>query len=113
MVVLCEKCGIYYDDESRWTICPHGPLWAGVKAYCRKHDLVNCFICEEQMHPSVEAVLQFFEFEHLPQHLQDVSKPFAELAKKVADGPQNAETTVALRKLLEAKDCAVRATLVK
>lgn len=62
-------------------------------------------------HPGVEALLRFFEWEHLPEHLQEVSRPFAELAVTVADGPQNAETTTALRKLLEAKDCAVRAAL--
>jgi hypothetical protein len=57
-------------------------------------------------------LLQFFEFSHLPEHLQKVSKPFGELAQYLdATLPANAETTVCLRKLLEAKDCAVRATL--
>lgn len=63
-------------------------------------------------HPSVTALLSYFVYGHLPPHLQDVSRPFAELANQVADrAPSNAETTVALRKLLEAKDCAVRAAL--
>jgi hypothetical protein len=66
-----------------------------------------------ERHPAVKAVLQFFAFAHLPEHLQSVSKPFCELAEKIADGPQNAEATVALRKLLEAKDAAVRAVLFK
>lgn len=61
--------------------------------------------------PPVRNVLQFFRYSHLPQHLQDRSKPFADLAAMVATGPQNPETTVALRKLLEAKDAAVRAHL--
>ena len=64
-------------------------------------------------HPAVQAVLQFFAYAHLPPHLAEVSKPFCELAERVADGPQNAEATVALRKLLEAKDAAVRAVLFK
>jgi hypothetical protein len=64
-------------------------------------------------HPAVKAVLQFFSYEHLPEHLAKVSKPFCDLAYQVADGPQNAEATVALRKLLEAKDAAVRAVLFK
>lgn len=42
MTQLCEKCGHYYDDEHCWTICPHGPIWAPLNAYCREHDLVNC-----------------------------------------------------------------------
>lgn len=59
-------------------------------------------------------LLQFFEYAHLPEHLQAVSKPFGELAKHIdATLPSNAETTVALRKLLESKDCAVRALLEK
>lgn len=64
-------------------------------------------------HPAIEQLLQFFAYSHLPPHLQEVSAPFHTLALTIADGPQNAETTTALRKLLEAKDCAVRAVLVK
>ena len=59
-------------------------------------------------HPAVAHVLQFFKYDHLPERLQPVSKLFAELAHDVAELPSNPETTVALRKLLEAKDCAVR-----
>lgn len=65
------------------------------------------------MNPAIAHVLQFFTYEHLPAHLQEISKPFAELAHQVANRAQNQETTVALRKLLEAKDAAVRAALVK
>ena len=61
-----------------------------------------------------EPIMQFFAYNHLPQHLQDVSKPFCDLANKIwVDIPCNPERTVALRKLLEAKDAAVRATLFK
>ena len=57
-------------------------------------------------------LLQFFEYAHLPEHLQTVSKPFGELAKYLdRELPESAETTVALRKLLEAKDCAVRSVI--
>lgn len=65
------------------------------------------------LHPSVAGVLQFFAYAHLPPHLQEVSSAFCDLATRVAAGPQNTETTVALRKLLEAKDAAVRAVLFK
>lgn len=64
-------------------------------------------------HPAIAAILQFFTYTHLPPHLQDVSRPFCDLADRIADGPSNAEATVALRKLLEAKDAAVRAVLFK
>ena len=59
-------------------------------------------------------LLQFFAWRHLPPHLQAVSQPFGELAEHVdANLPDNPEKTTALRKLLEAKDCAVRAVLFK
>ncbi len=61
-----------------------------------------------------EKLMQFFQYEHLPENLQAISKPFGELAKFIeAMLPQNAERTTALRKLLEAKDCAVRANIFK
>lgn len=61
-----------------------------------------------------EHIMQFFTYQHLPGHLQQVSAPFAQLAEAlVAHCPRNPERTVALRKLLEAKDAAVRAVLAK
>lgn len=61
-----------------------------------------------------EHILQFFAFAHLPVHLQAVSKPFGDMAQQIVDTlPRNPERTVALRKLLEAKDAAVRALLAK
>lgn len=61
-----------------------------------------------------EPMLQFFEFAHLPPHLRAVSLNFANLAICIAETlPRNPERTVALRKLLEAKDCAVRARLYR
>ncbi len=63
------------------------------------------------MHPATAAILQYFTYEHRPPHLQSVSKPFAELAKVLAQQLDGPEVTVGLRKLLEAKDCMVRAAL--
>lgn len=60
-----------------------------------------------------EHIMQFFAYAHLPPHLQAVSKPFGDLAEEVMKLPRNPERTAALRKLLEAKDCAVRALLAK
>jgi len=61
-----------------------------------------------------EHIMQFFAYSHLPEHLQNVSKPFYELAFHIVTTlPRNPERTVALRKLLEAKDAAVRARLAK
>jgi hypothetical protein len=59
-----------------------------------------------------DSLLQFFSYEHLGEDLQAVNRPFAQLAHHVVMTlPRNPERTVALRKLLEAKDCAVRARL--
>lgn len=55
---------------------------------------------------------KYFVFEHLPAHLQGVSKPIAELAELMDKSlPDGAEKSAGMRKLLEAKDCFVRAKL--
>lgn len=61
-----------------------------------------------------EPILQFFSFGHLPAHLAQISRPFHELAVWITMNlPRNPERTVALRKLLEAKDAAVRSFIYK
>jgi len=61
-----------------------------------------------------EPIMQFFKYDHLPEHLQKISKPFGDLAEDItATLPRNPERSTALRKLLEAKDAAVRARLFK
>lgn len=63
-------------------------------------------------HPGVVAIVKYFAWSHLPPHLQQISKPLGDLAvdmvELLPDGP---ELTAGLRKLLEAKDCFVRAAL--
>lgn len=59
-------------------------------------------------------MMQFFEYKHLPEHLKKVSEEFSKLAEKMdQELPDNPEKSAGLRKLLEAKDCAVRAVLFK
>lgn len=59
-----------------------------------------------------DPILQFFSYQHLPEHLRVVSAPFCQLAVELVHQlPRNPERTVALRKLLEAKDAAVRAAI--
>lgn len=61
---------------------------------------------------TVDPILQYFHYSHLPATLQEASKPFCDLAGHIVRTlPRNAERTVALRKLLEAKDAAVRANV--
>ncbi len=57
-------------------------------------------------------ILKYFHYEHLPPNLQEVSKAFAKLAFKMdSELPDGPEKSAGLRKLLEAKDCFVRAKL--
>ena len=76
----------------------------------RKRDALRLTLAEEPSPP--EPLLRFFRYAHLPESLQHASRPFCQLAVIVADTyPRNAERTVCLRKLLEAKDAAVRTLL--
>jgi hypothetical protein len=57
-------------------------------------------------------IMNYFAYKHLPPHLQEVSKPIGELAEEMnARLPDGPEKSAGLRKLLEAKDCLVRAAL--
>lgn len=65
-----------------------------------------------ERHPSTTHVLKYFEHTHLAEDLAAVSAPFGELARATVERlPDSPELTVALRKLLESKDAAVRAAL--
>ena len=59
-------------------------------------------------------IMKFFTFAHLPAgKLQETSRLFADFAQTIESSlPENAEKSVALRKILEAKDAAVRACLM-
>ncbi|MDN3441060.1 hypothetical protein QL898_05405 [Psychrobacter sp. APC 3279] len=63
-----------------------------------------------QQHQS--PIMQYFSYDHLPQHLLYTSKPICDLAKQMDEAlPPSAEKSAGLRKMLEAKDCFVRASL--
>jgi len=63
-------------------------------------------------HPGTTGLLRFFAYDHLPEQLQAISQichdNAHEMVRRLPDGP---ELTTGLRKLLEAKDCFVRAAL--
>lgn len=115
----CTRCGALWTflvNDTTWTLfsrrcgpcCDNSTMKEMVKPLP-----ITGSLDAGLLHHATSTLMQFFGFGHLPPHLAEVSAPFAELAWVVANGPQNAETTVALRKLLEAKDCAVRAVLLK
>ena len=61
---------------------------------------------------AADPILRFFHYAHLPAVLQDRSKPFCDLARVLIDTtPRCPQRTIALNKLIEAKDAAVRASL--
>lgn len=70
---------------------------------------------EEETQKAYEAkdrMMRNFRYAHLPPRLQEVSKVFADTARWMVDNiTSSAERTAGLRKLLEGKDCAVRARL--
>lgn len=66
----------------------------------------------EHLADSGTFIMRYFKFEHLPEELQNISKVIADVAIRMVDTlDRSAELTAGLRKLLEAKDCFVRAAL--
>ncbi len=58
------------------------------------------------------SIMQYFKYDHLPEHLQKISKPIGDLATQMNETlPDGPEKSAGLRKLLEAKDCMVRASI--
>lgn len=66
------------------------------------------------MEPRKEEILQWFAYDHLPEHLQTSSKVFADIvaAMLVLCPTPSAERTVAFRNVLNAKDAFVRASIL-
>lgn len=66
----------------------------------------------EGRHPATTGIVRYFAYEHLKTPLRSVSQQCHDLAEQmIATLPDGPELTVGLRKLLEAKDCFVRAAL--
>ena len=60
----------------------------------------------------VNEIMKHFKFDHLPLNLKEISLPCCNLALTMEDQlPDCDEKAIGLRKLLEAKDCFVRASL--
>lgn len=115
------------DGDSWGVVCPRrkywgtgpGPVGCGTCETCvaftsalRGDNSDTAIDITMPKHPSVEHILQFFTYEHLPDYLQKISKPFCDLASTLAKNLEGPELTICLRKMLEAKDCAVRATFI-
>lgn len=98
------------EARTQTTEWPHDRSTDGIAAAIENATLGDA--SAQRQAADVEPILKFFAFEHLPEHLQSISKNFSMLAHDIIHTlPCNAERSVALRKLLEAKDAAVRAAL--
>ncbi|MFB7776933.1 hypothetical protein [Streptomyces bauhiniae] len=60
-----------------------------------------------ELHPAVDRMLKNFRFDHLPPALQEVSRPFHDLAHQLAETLSGPEVTKALDDLWSAKNWAV------
>lgn len=99
----CDECGL--------TLSYEVPVSFAEKA--AQHDeAIAPKVAEDEQLRSWYPILRYFDYMHLPQNLAMTSRHFWKLSRVLAAmGPNNPETAVALRKLLEAKDAAVRARL--
>jgi len=60
----------------------------------------------------ISPIMRWFDYSHLPEPQAEVSNLFADLAMTIEETlPVGPEKSTALRKLLEAKDAAVRSSL--
>jgi len=118
-IIKYRGCHIeLYEENGRWYY--HVPFettsFGGVKptkeeAISSAQEMIRLFQ-EEREKDMPTNVDKFFVSNHLPQHLQEVAKPIEELAKLMDESlPDGAEKSAGMRKLLEAKDCFIRAGL--
>lgn len=108
----------YHKSDNTYQV-PGGPRVSAIdieKAHTLSRTVVDLRAADPGSDEDAEPmpdIMQFFTYAHLPPHLQSASKPFYDLAHVILCLPNNAERSVALRKLLEAKDAAVRAKVSK
>ena len=75
---------------------------------------INAVVPDPSTENKPHHLMQYFQYSHLPEWLQGASKGFHDLAAKLDESlPPCDQKDKALQKLIEAKDCAVRAMLVK
>lgn len=104
-----EICGA--SPELTAAVCKAGELMKGIDALVSA--AAGSLLTREisQRHARTTMV-KFFAYEHLPYHLKVISRPVGELAELMeSELPPGPEKSAGMRKLLEAKDCFVRAAL--
>lgn len=113
-LALCHRRGLLYDlnvtdvagleriELFEW--CARtARVWRAASHHTEEADMATMAIRE---------IMPQFTYDHLPDHLAEISRPFCELALKMQRQlPESMETYMTLRKIMEAKDCAVRSYL--
>lgn len=85
--------------------------WSPADAFETGYTDLEALEAELLREVGAEPIMQYFAYKHLPPVLQEVSRGWCDLALQTLKQPRSAERSVALRKLLEGKDAAVRAAL--
>lgn len=116
MVFRCTTCRCLWRDNNDGTVS----LLDGLQRSCSSCERLDSWrpgdppgACHEVvLHPSIEHFVRQFRYAHLPEAQRRISQPFGELANAMMYSMELAgpEQAAGLRKLLEAKDCAVRAS---
>lgn len=107
-----QKTTSFRGARSRWGDKMRRVILTGGRCFGPAPDFTEDYFMEEKNFKMTkpEYLLQFFKFDHLPENLQTISAPFKQVADIMIEKlPRNPERTSGLRKLLEAKDCFVRA----
>lgn len=64
------------------------------------------------MNNNQARICKYFNYKHLPENLQTISKLFHDLFHALDEEvPPNGQKSEGMQRLLEAKDCCVRASL--
>jgi hypothetical protein len=119
-IVIKHDCGsnnavVERSDGQTFRLLPGGAvnlnIWGNITVGIREERQEEAPVPLPQDTAPEEPIVKYFAYTHLPPKLQEVSAPFSLLATSILKLPRSAERTVALRKLLESKDAAVRASL--
>jgi hypothetical protein len=98
------------ENENVIALLKDARFWVQLRAHLRTQAGLKGRDGAHESHIPAEPIQRYFAWEHLPEHLRFISQRFGVLARTLeATLPRSPERSVALRKLLEGKDAAVRA----
>ena len=103
---VCERAHTWEDPEN------HCGQFVPEITFSQQSTIVLGIEGNDGGHKMIAPIMKHFEYEHLSEKLREISKPICKIAHAYENTlPDSAEKSAGLRKLLEAKDCLVRAAL--